>query len=141
MVNIISSSELGGQPYLAPYVAAKAGLAGLTRNSAHALRWDRIRINGLDIGWTRTEGEDATQRAIHGAGDDWLERAAGHCRWETQPGRGDSRLRGVPVVRAQRGRHRFDHRLGPERPRLPGLTDVDAARPDQGQVTQSCESV
>lgn len=76
IVNVISSAELGGQPYLAPYVAAKAGLAGLTRNAAHALRWDRIRINGLDIGWTQTEGEDATQRAFHGAGDDWLERAA-----------------------------------------------------------------
>ena len=62
IVNIISSSEHGGQPYLAPYVAAKAGLAGLTRNAAHAHRWDRIRINGLDIGWTDTEGEDATQR-------------------------------------------------------------------------------
>src|SRR5215211_2037722 len=35
IVNVISSSELGGQPYLAPYVAAKAGLAGLTRNAAH----------------------------------------------------------------------------------------------------------
>ena len=42
----------GGQPYLAPYVAAKAGLVGLTRNAAHAHRWDRIRINGLNIGWT-----------------------------------------------------------------------------------------
>src|SRR5215217_4168941 len=39
IVNVISSSELGGQPYLAPYVAAKAGLAGLTRNAAHAHRW------------------------------------------------------------------------------------------------------
>ncbi|MEP7020458.1 MAG: SDR family oxidoreductase [Pseudonocardiales bacterium] len=75
IVNVISSSELGGQPYLAPYVAAKAGLAGLTRNVAHAHRWDRIRINGLDIGWTETEGEDAIQRAFHGAGDDWRERA------------------------------------------------------------------
>ena len=65
IVNIISSSELGGQPYLAPYVAAKAGLAGLTRNVAHAHRWDRIRINGLDIGWTDTEGEDAIQRQFH----------------------------------------------------------------------------
>jgi NAD(P)-dependent dehydrogenase (short-subunit alcohol dehydrogenase family) len=76
IVNVISSSELGGQPYLAPYVAAKAGLAGLTRNAAHAHRWDRIRINGLDIGWTETEGEDAMQRAFHAAGDDWREQAA-----------------------------------------------------------------
>jgi NAD(P)-dependent dehydrogenase (short-subunit alcohol dehydrogenase family) len=75
IVNIISTSELGGQPYLAPYVAAKAGLAGLTRNAAHAHRFDRIRINGLDIGWTDTEGEDATQRTFHAADDDWRERA------------------------------------------------------------------
>jgi NAD(P)-dependent dehydrogenase (short-subunit alcohol dehydrogenase family) len=76
IVNIISTSEHGGQPYLAPYVAAKAGLAGLTRNAAHAHRWDKIRINGLDIGWTDTEGEDATQRRFHDAGDDWREKAA-----------------------------------------------------------------
>ena len=76
VVNIITSSEHGGQPYLAPYVAAKAGLAGLTRNAAHAHRWDRIRVNGLNIGWTATEGEDRTQRAFHGAGDDWREQAA-----------------------------------------------------------------
>ena len=76
IVNVISIAELGGQPYLAPYVAAKAGLAGVTRNAAHAHRWDRIRINGVDIGWTDSEGEDATQRAFHGAGDDWREKAA-----------------------------------------------------------------
>ena len=76
IVNVISSSEHGGQPYLAPYVAAKAGLAGLTRNAAHAHRFDRIRINGLDIGWTETEGEDATQRAFHDATDGWAARAA-----------------------------------------------------------------
>lgn len=76
IVNVISSSELGGQPYLAPYVAAKAGLAGLTRNAAHAHRFDRIRINGLDIGWTATEGEDAVQRRFHGADDGWRDAAA-----------------------------------------------------------------
>ncbi|MEU1082526.1 SDR family oxidoreductase [Streptomyces sp. NPDC005908] len=76
IVNVITSSAHGGQPFLAPYVAAKAGLMGLTRNAAHAHRWDRIRINGLNIGWTATEGEDATQRTFHGAGDDWRERAA-----------------------------------------------------------------
>ncbi len=75
IVSIISTSAHAGQPYLAPYVAAKAGLAGLTRNAAHAHRWDRIRINGLNIGWTDTEGEDATQRRFHGAGDDWLAKA------------------------------------------------------------------
>jgi NAD(P)-dependent dehydrogenase (short-subunit alcohol dehydrogenase family) len=76
IVNIISTSEHGGQPYLAPYVAAKAGLAGLTRNVAHAHRWDRIRVNGLDIGWTDTEGEDVVQRRFHDADDGWRQRAA-----------------------------------------------------------------
>lgn len=76
IVNIITSSAHGGQPFLAPYVAAKAGLIGLTRNAAHAHRWDRVRINGLNIGWTATEGEDATQRAFHRAGDGWREEAA-----------------------------------------------------------------
>jgi NAD(P)-dependent dehydrogenase (short-subunit alcohol dehydrogenase family) len=60
IVNIISFSAHGGQPYLAPYVAAKSGMMGLTRNVAYAHRFDRIRINGLNIGWTETEGEDAT---------------------------------------------------------------------------------
>ncbi|MFI6018988.1 SDR family oxidoreductase [Streptomyces sp. NPDC051287] len=76
VVNIITSSAHGGQPFLAPYVAAKAGLIGLTRNAAHAHRWDRVRINGLNIGWTATEGEDATQREFHGASDGWLDEAA-----------------------------------------------------------------
>ncbi|MGI5472232.1 SDR family oxidoreductase [Streptomyces sp. CA-132043] len=80
IVNIGSDCAHGGPPYLAPYSAAKAGLAGLTKNAAHAHRWDRIRINGLNIGWTETEGEDAVQRTFHGAGDDWLEQAA-----RTQP--------------------------------------------------------
>jgi NAD(P)-dependent dehydrogenase (short-subunit alcohol dehydrogenase family) len=75
IVNIITMSAHGGQPYLAPYVASKAGLIGLTRNAAHAHRWDRIRINGVNIGWTETEGEDATQRQFHAAGDDWIEKA------------------------------------------------------------------
>jgi NAD(P)-dependent dehydrogenase (short-subunit alcohol dehydrogenase family) len=80
VVNIITSAAHGGQPFLAPYVAAKAGLMGLTRNAAHAHRWDRVRINGLNIGWTDTEGEEEIQRTFHGAGDDWREEAA-----KTQP--------------------------------------------------------
>ncbi len=76
IVNIISIDSHGGQGFLAPYVAAKAGLAGLTRNAAHAHRWDKIRINGLNIGWSATEGEDLIQRQVHGAGDGWQQRAA-----------------------------------------------------------------
>ena len=76
IVNIITMSAHGGQPYLAPYVAAKAGLVGLTRNAAHAHRFDRVRINGLNIGWTETEGEAQIQRRFHGGGDDWAQQAA-----------------------------------------------------------------
>jgi NAD(P)-dependent dehydrogenase (short-subunit alcohol dehydrogenase family) len=76
IVNIISMAAHGGQPYLAPYVTAKSGLVGLTRNAAFAHRWDRIRINGINIGWTQTKGEDATQRRFHNADDDWLAKAA-----------------------------------------------------------------
>ncbi|MEQ3552762.1 SDR family oxidoreductase [Pseudonocardia nematodicida] len=75
VVNVGSEAAHGGAPVLAAYAAAKAGLAGLTRTAAHAHRFDRIRINGLNIGWTDTEGEDATQRRFHDAGDDWREQA------------------------------------------------------------------
>ena len=75
ILSVISMSMHGGQPYLAPYTASKAGLAGLTRNAAYAHRFDRIRINGLNIGWTATPGEAVTQRTFHGADDDWLARA------------------------------------------------------------------
>ncbi len=76
IVNVVSEAELGGAPYLCAYSAAKAGLATLTRNVAYAHRADRIRVNGLDIGWTETEGEHDVQRRFHGAGEDWVERAA-----------------------------------------------------------------
>ena len=63
IVNIGSNCAHGGPPCLAPYSTAKAGLAGLTRNAAHAHRFDRIRINTVNIGWTDAEGEDVVQRA------------------------------------------------------------------------------
>lgn len=75
IVNIITMSSYGGQPFLAPYSATKAGLVGLTKNAAHAHRWDRIRINGLNIGWSETEGEADIQKRFHGADDTWIEQA------------------------------------------------------------------
>jgi NAD(P)-dependent dehydrogenase (short-subunit alcohol dehydrogenase family) len=75
IVNVITVSSHGGAPYLVPYAASKGALATLTRNTANALLRDRIRINGLNIGWMNTPGEDTIQKRFHDAPDDWLERA------------------------------------------------------------------
>ena len=120
IVNIITMSSHGGQPYLAPYVTSKSGLVGLTRNAAFAHRWDRIRINGVNIGWTETEGEDAIQRRFHDAGDDWLREGRSRAaHGQAGSGRRDRRLRRLPALGPQRCGHRVRHRLGPGHPGRP----------------------
>src|SRR5262249_23222276 len=57
IVNILSINVHGGLPSLAVYSAAKAALALLTKNAAFAHRFDRIRINGINVGWTDTPAE------------------------------------------------------------------------------------
>jgi NAD(P)-dependent dehydrogenase (short-subunit alcohol dehydrogenase family) len=76
IVNIQSMSALGGQPFLAPYSVSKGALATLTKNAAFALMPWRIRVNGLNLGWMNTPGEDRIMRLHHGATDGWLEKAA-----------------------------------------------------------------
>jgi NAD(P)-dependent dehydrogenase (short-subunit alcohol dehydrogenase family) len=61
VVNIITMASHGGEPVLTGYAASKSALATLTRNAGYQLQPDRIRVNGLNIGWTATEGEDAVQ--------------------------------------------------------------------------------
>ena len=75
IVQVVTMSAHGGQPYLAAYVTSKAALLGLTKNVAHAHRFDRIRVNAVNIGWTDTEGEDEIQRRFHAAEDGWQARA------------------------------------------------------------------
>ncbi|UDL95731.1 SDR family oxidoreductase [Lichenihabitans sp. PAMC28606] len=75
IVNIQSMAAHGGQAFIAAYSASKAALAALTRNTAHALLNYRIRVNGLNIGWMATPGEDATMKTYHGAADGWLDAA------------------------------------------------------------------
>ena len=53
----------------------KAGLAGLTKNVAHLLLRHRIRVNGLNIGWMSTPGEDRIMKTYHDAKDGWLDEA------------------------------------------------------------------
>ncbi|WP_210528745.1 SDR family oxidoreductase [Rubellimicrobium arenae] len=76
IVNIGSTSERAGQPFIAPYCASKGALATLTRNTAFAVMRNRIRVNQLDIGWMSSENEDRVQRDQMGGGDDWLARAS-----------------------------------------------------------------
>jgi NAD(P)-dependent dehydrogenase (short-subunit alcohol dehydrogenase family) len=71
IVNVITMSSHGGQPFLTAYASSKGALATLTRNNANALRAHRIRVNGLNIGWTDTPGEHAIQ-ARDGRPPDWL---------------------------------------------------------------------
>lgn len=75
IVNIVTMSSHGGQPFLTAYAASKGALATLTKNTAHALRADCIRVNGINLGWADTPGEHAIQ-ARDGHPPDWLDRAA-----------------------------------------------------------------
>ncbi len=76
IVNIGSMSALAGQPFIAAYCASKGALATLTRNTAYAVLRNRIRVNGLNIGWMKSDGEDRIQREFHGAPADWADKAA-----------------------------------------------------------------
>ena len=74
IVNIITMSSHGGQPFITPYSASKGALAVLTKNVAHALRYDRIRVNGINMGWADTPNEHLVQIA-EGKPADWLDAA------------------------------------------------------------------
>lgn len=70
-LNILSIVVYGGTPFLAPYVASKAALAGITKNAAAALSQHRIRVNGINVGWMDTPGEDMRQKVSHDRADGW----------------------------------------------------------------------
>jgi NAD(P)-dependent dehydrogenase (short-subunit alcohol dehydrogenase family) len=75
VVNILSMSSYGGQPFLSPYSMSKGALATLTKNVANSVLKNRIRVNGLNLGWMDTPGEAAIQQRFHNASADWLEKA------------------------------------------------------------------
>jgi len=75
ILNILSMSSHGGQPFLSPYSTSKGALATLTRNVACGVLKHRIRVNGLNIGWMDSPAEHMIQKNFHGAADDWLEMA------------------------------------------------------------------
>ncbi len=75
LVNILSINAHGGTPELAVYASTKAALALLTRNAAFAHRFDRIRINGINVGWADTPAERHMQAVTLGQGEEWLAKA------------------------------------------------------------------
>lgn len=76
IVNILSMNAHCGTPELTVYSGSKGALATITKNNAHALMADRIRVNGIMMGWATTPGEQVMQAEILGGGPDWAERAA-----------------------------------------------------------------
>jgi NAD(P)-dependent dehydrogenase (short-subunit alcohol dehydrogenase family) len=75
ILNIISMSSHGGQPFLSPYSTSKGALVTLTRNVARSVLKQRIRVNGINLGWMDSPAEHAVQKRFHAASDNWLEKA------------------------------------------------------------------
>ena len=72
IVNILSVAAYCGLPNLTAYSSTKGALKTFTKNSANSLRKHRIRVNGINLGWTDTPAEHVVQ-AKQGSPDDWLE--------------------------------------------------------------------
>ena len=77
IVNVLSINFHCGLPSLAVYSASKGALATLTKNVAHAHKEDRIRVNGIVLGWTDTPAEREMQAKTLGLGEGWLAAAGG----------------------------------------------------------------
>ena len=75
VVNVQSMSAHGGQSFITAYSGSKGALSVFTKNAAYSVMRHRIRINGLNIGWMDSPGEDSIQKKYHGAGENWLEDA------------------------------------------------------------------
>lgn len=73
IVNVCSMLAYGGPPFLLAYSASKAALVTLTKGTANALKRDRIRVFGVNLGWTVTPSEHRVQTQVHGLAQSWAE--------------------------------------------------------------------
>jgi NAD(P)-dependent dehydrogenase (short-subunit alcohol dehydrogenase family) len=74
VINISSMLAHGGLPHLLPYSASKAALNLITKNVANSLRYNRVRVHAINLGWTVTPAENKTQIEVHGMPEDWAEK-------------------------------------------------------------------
>ncbi|MGQ0566342.1 MAG: SDR family oxidoreductase [Gemmobacter sp.] len=76
IVNILSMNAWCGTPELAVYAASKGALATLTKNAANAHLADRVRVNGIMMGWAASPAEERVQAETLGKGADWAAEVA-----------------------------------------------------------------
>ena len=72
IVNILSVASYCGLDLLVAYSSTKGALRTFTKNVANSLRKHRIRVNGINLGWTDTPAEHVVQRK-QGSPENWLE--------------------------------------------------------------------
>lgn len=72
IVNILSVAAYCGMDILPAYSSTKGALSTFTKNTANGLRKYRIRVNGINLGWTDTPNEHVVQKR-QGSPDNWLE--------------------------------------------------------------------
>ena len=53
----------------------------MTKNVAYSVMRHHIRVNGLNIGWMDTPGEDRIMKTYHAADADWLKKAEAGRPW------------------------------------------------------------
>ena len=75
IVNILSISGHGGQDFITAYCGSKGALAVITKNVAFSVMKYHIRVNGLNIGWMDSPGEDRIMKTYHDAEPGWLAKA------------------------------------------------------------------
>ncbi|MCA9068073.1 MAG: SDR family oxidoreductase [Planctomycetaceae bacterium] len=72
IVNILSVAAYCGMDILPAYSSTKGALSTFTINTANGLRKHRIRVNGINLGWTDTPNEHVVQK-LQGSPENWLE--------------------------------------------------------------------
>ncbi len=72
VVNMLSVTAYCGLENLVAYSTTKGALSTFTKNIANGLRRYRIRVNGINLGWTDTPAEHAVQ-VKQGSPENWLE--------------------------------------------------------------------
>ena len=72
IVNILSVASYCGLEILVAYSSTKGALRTFTKNVANGLRKHRIRVNGINLGWTDTPAEHVVRRK-QGSPENWLD--------------------------------------------------------------------